>query len=699
VATVGRPLTYHKPKEKEIKLTIIMTKKTLKEYCNEIDVWDGWLNNYKKYVPNFIEETKTKVSWQDWDKGVFSEFFERSNDQCVSSLRQGYFTKEEQDRIKSNWNEIYPLLKIIVENQENPQWEVYKELKTKIRQYTTQDRKAATNRLVASLQPNLISTIVSEGDLGDLINKINTYTTSNISLEGDWFKRSYNVCKLFQQVLEPENSMDIITYPWQLLEHLREINSSLIEKQKGMESIIKLVQANKNLILTGAPGTGKTYKTAEIAVALIDGSNKLPNKRVDVMSRYKTLINEKQIAFTTFHQSLDYEEFIEGLKPEIDEDSGEMTYQVKNGIFKKICNKATSNPENLQLEKLVESIMDNAIKNATEYETTFHKIKFKIIDFSDEIIKIEHGTFNNPNWSAPKNPIVKINYSDLLQLLQQPKKILSKKEVATILKRKSKTTPDNYLIAINAILHDSVGQQNTTIQKNNSDEPKYYDFIRKAWSGEKLTDENKNYPIDKVVEFIKNDILFKKRENTNSQPHILIIDEINRGNISKIFGELITLLEKDKRIGEENEITVTLPYSQETFGVPSNLFIIGTMNTADRSIGHIDYAIRRRFSFLSLKSDRNVISSYDKYDNGTKEKAENLFDEIKDFISSNINADLDADDLMIGHSYFLCKTAEDLKMRLEFEIIPLIEEYEKDGIVMLEKSAMKTKFEEWKALL
>lgn len=129
----------------------------------------------------------------------FSEFFERSNDQCVSSLRQGYFTKEEQDRIKLNWNEIYVLLKIIAENQENPQWEVYKELKTKIRQYTSQDRKAATNRLVASLQPNLISTIVSEGDLGDLINKINTYTTSNISTEGDWFKRSYNVCNLFSK--------------------------------------------------------------------------------------------------------------------------------------------------------------------------------------------------------------------------------------------------------------------------------------------------------------------------------------------------------------------------------------------------------------------------------------------------------------------------------------------------------------------
>ncbi len=606
-----------------------MTKKTLKEYCNEIDIWDGWLNNYKKYVPNFIEEAKTKVSWQDWDKGVFSEFFERSNDQCVSSLRQGYFTKEEQDRIKLNWNEIYVLLKIIAENQENPQWEVYKELKTKIRQYTSQDRKAATNRLVASLQPNLISTIVSEEDLGDLINKINTYTTSNISTEGDWFKRSYNVCNLFQQVLEPENNMDIITYPWQLLEHLREINSSLIEKQKGMESILKLVQANKNLILTGAPGTGKTYKTAEIAVALIDGSNKLPNKRVDVMNRYKTLINEKQIAFTTFHQSLDYEEFIEGLKPELDDNTKEMTYQVKEGIFKEICERAKEKTSMASLNDAIEQFKESCSENIVK-------------------VKNKSGTEFSVTYRGGKTFRVRSDNSEA---------------------------------------------------EEGRDFPANIDAIKKMYQGNEAGIYNKTY-VWGILKYLRENysVTNYSVDNTDKK-YLLIIDEINRGNISKIFGELITLLEKDKRIGEENEITVTLPYSQETFGVPSNLFIIGTMNTADRSIGHIDYAIRRRFSFLSLKSDRNVISSYDKYDNGTKEKAENLFDEIKDFISSYINADLDAEDLMIGHSYFLCKTADDLKMRLEFEMIPLIEEYEKDGIIMLEKSAMKTKFEEWKALL
>jgi 5-methylcytosine-specific restriction protein B len=190
-----------------------------------------------------------------------------------------------------------------------------------------------------------------------------------------------------------------------------------------------------------------------------------------------------------------------------------------------------------------------------------------------------------------------------------------------------------------------------------------------------------------------------KKSTDNTQNYVLIIDEINRGNISKIFGELITLLEKDKRINEENEITVTLPYSQEKFGVPSNLYIIGTMNTADRSIGQIDYALRRRFAFVSLKSDKSVLENYDKYKDDAKNKAISLFDTIQTFIIEHINEDLDAEDLMIGHSYFLCETEDNLKQRLEYEILPLIKEYEKDGIIMVDKKDLNDKITEWTALL
>lgn len=404
--------------------------------------------------------------------------------------------------------------------------------------------------------------------------------------------------------------------------------TSFSSRQK-MKNIVKLLQAKQNLVLTGAPGTGKTYKTAEIAVALIDGTNNLPSNRVDLMKRYKELVIAKQIAFTTFHQSLDYEEFVEGLKPEVDVATKKMTYQNKDGIFKEICDsakeKASMDVLNLAIEKFKENCSENIVKVKTKSGSEFS------VAYRDGI------TF----------------------------RVRSDKSQAQI----------------------------------GDDFPASIDNIKKMYQGIEEGIYNKTY-VWGILEHLKKNYGVNNYTVDNSdKKYLLIIDEINRGNISKIFGELITLLEKDKRLGEENEIKVTLPYSQKTFGVPSNLFIIGTMNTADRSIGHIDYAIRRRFAFISLKSSKNVISNYNKYESEVKEKAEDLFDSIKEFLYNNINADLESDDLMIGHSYFLCKSLDDLKMRLDFEIIPLIQEYEKDGIIMPEKSEMKIKFEEWRALL
>jgi 5-methylcytosine-specific restriction protein B len=457
---------------------------------------------------------------------------------------------------------------------------------------------------------------------------------------------------------------------WQLTdeETIKCINTMIANEKKNVElsETLKMLKFNKNLILTGAPGTGKTYKTAEIAVALIDGSNKLPSNRSELMKRYKELIKTKQIVFTTFHQSLDYEEFVEGLKPDIaDDGTGKGTFTVKSGIFKAICVAAQKNLENSQktadvifkenlVKELFENFLDESVseKKEFDYDSTKQESgsnKFELIPHNDDNFFYADIKYNQ---SLKQQRIAK---EDMLSVLLNENKISKPTDISKLFNTRFKYQY-TFMFLILDTLRDKVKD---------------------------IMDKKKN-----------NDIEGKEKLKNI----ILIIDEINRGNISKIFGELITLLEKDKRIGEENEITVTLPYSQETFGVPSNFFIIGTMNTADRSIGHIDYAIRRRFAFLSLKSDRNVISSYDRYDNGVRAKAESLFDKIKDFIANNINSDLDADDLMIGHSYFLCKSADDLKMRLEFEIIPLIEEYEKDGIIMLDKSEMKTKFEEWKAL-
>ena len=180
----------------------------------------------------------------------------------------------------------------------------------------------------------------------------------------------------------------------------------------------------------------------------------------------------------------------------------------------------------------------------------------------------------------------------------------------------------------------------------------------------------------------------------NAPTHVLIIDEINRGNVSAIFGELITLLEKDKRKGNPEHIEVKLPYSGKDFSVPNNVYIIGTMNTADRSVEALDTALRRRFSFVEMQPDPKILSE-EKY---VKYKKVDL-SKLLETINKRIEVLIDKDH-QIGHSYFIgIQDLEDLKRTFKDKIIPLLEEYfygdfGKIGLVLGEKFIEQTKYEE-----
>jgi hypothetical protein len=156
---------------------------------------------------------------------------------------------------------------------------------------------------------------------------------------------------------------------------------------------------------------------------------------------------------------------------------------------------------------------------------------------------------------------------------------------------------------------------------------------------------------------------------SKAQPYYLIIDEINRGNVANIFGELITLIEKDKRLGEQQETIVNLPYSKDDFGVPANLILIGTMNTADRSIEALDSALRRRFTFIEKSPEPSLL-------NQPRYKLEEInLDAMLKAINNRIELLLDKDHL-VGHSYFMgIKTIEDLIATFQNKVIPLLEEY------------------------
>lgn len=369
----------------------------------------------------------------------------------------------------------------------------------------------------------------------------------------------------------------------------------------------KLLENSGQIILQGAPGCGKTYITTELAVYLCDGE--VPSTKEELKKRYKELQKEGRVEFTTFHQSLDYEEFVEGLKPDTDSlNDKEMRFVVKSGIFKRICQAASA--------------------------TTTSNLKEAYNSFAEDVVNYDDiYKINMPNGSMFG---VTINGKGNLSLY---------------------TGKDFKL--------------NGTLT---------YENIEKFFYGADLG-YWKCY-FKGIIDVLKKDYKLAAENKDANKPYVLVIDEINRANVSKVLGELITLLEKNKRLGEEDEFTVTLPYSGENFGVPDNLYIIGTMNTADRSLGYIDYAVRRRFAFMTIEAKSDVIREFYNGNGELMKKELLLFTSVSDLIKDNLNPDFDLNDIMVGHSYFLAKSDDDFELNLEYKIRPLLEEYLRDGIIV-----------------
>lgn len=443
---------------------------------------------------------------------------------------------------------------------------------------------------------------------------------------------------------------------------------------------IKLLKLNKNIILQGAPGTGKTYSTAEIALGVI-GEN-LQNHD-QVMERYEALQKEGQIFFTTFHQSMDYEDFIEGLKPEVVDGGKWVEYKVTDGIFKMACKKA-----------LVSRIKENSVLKKISSEAKVWKVSLA-------------GTGDNPiRFDCLKNGYIRIGWESYGNV-PDFNEIEDFKDGGKAILRAFQSEMQEGDLVFSCFSNreiDAIGvvTGDYEYRENVSDFPR---FRKVEWIVKNIREDiyqlNRNvvmtlstvYKLKISLEDALNLIhMCSKEEITSSdegKPVVLIIDEINRGNVSKIFGELITLLEKDKRIGGEHPLRVTLPYSGESFGVPSNVYIIGTMNTTDRSTGTLDYALRRRFSFVTLKADKDVIQN---------PKGRELFEDVERFVREFQTGEIELDDLMIGHSYFMAGNDEELKLKIEYEVIPLLKEYIKDGLLNCREKEMNAYFEAWRNL-
>ena len=472
-----------------------------------------------------------------------------------------------------------------------------------------------------------------------------------------------------------------------------------ITRIKMNNEITNILRIKKNIILQGAPGTGKTYNTAALALSICGET--IPEKHEDVMKRYDELQKEGRIGFCTFHQSMDYEDFVEGIKPKTVNE--QVTYEIEPGIFKTMC----ENAKNITTERKSDKIdfsktrvfkMSLGEKGKDDAEIFDYCLENNVVglgwggdkDFS-QCKKREDFKALDDTWGAFAMEIFKqwMQIGDVILISDGTKSL---KAIARIVGdyefhkdapidmcqfRKVEWLYTGDLIPISKLYDKNLSQQSI------------YGFYYSNKFGK--PDFNGTIKVD-----IINDIITGKVDDETPQNYVLIIDEINRGNVSKIFGELITLIEADKRIGGDHPIKVTLPYSKESFGVPSNLYIIGTMNTTDRSVGNIDYAVRRRFAFVTLKADRQILVG--KY--GEESKQVKLFDSVFIFLDDDKkHPDMDIDDLMVGHSYFMADDDNKLRMKLEYEIIPLIQEYSKDGIINVKKDELKKAFDDWKAAI
>ncbi|WPO92432.1 AAA family ATPase [Chryseobacterium sp. HR92] len=603
---------------------------TFTELIDKIEVWEPWQGKYNRFVPQFVAEASTGKNWKDWDQDIFNEFFMRSVGQCVSSLKRGYFTNEEKDLIKQNWHLLSPLLQNIALSQQEPLFEDYHKIKNLIRTYTTNNNKAATNRLIAALQPELLCTVVNEDKLRSLIYLLNKNVEDfEMELTYDWFQDSYNLLHIFKEKLH-KSVYEIVTLPWQVYDYFQEQNTLSSTEQNDMsenklDQQIQILKYKKQIILQGPPGTGKTRMAKELAVQLLGLNNA------------KELKDNPQFKLIQLHPSYAYEDFVRGI---VAESKGErIEYKNVNktlGLFTEEALRNYKASTDISSESNIEIWIDTKFE---EFKTNIEaKLPEEEVVLSGDIkiYDVTNSYFKyGKSWQTPGY----LKFSEFKKLVKAI--ILDEFELSNKQLDKDKFIHAHYRYT-------------------------YYNALLRIFFDE-YQYQGESYP--------------EKLQN-----YVLVIDEINRANLSSVLGELIYALEyRGEAVNSMYEVEDSILSDKNHLILPPNLYIIGTMNTADRSVGHIDYAIRRRFAFIDVLPEPLEDDEHIHFNNEGFEKVSDLFK------NGNVSGEFEAKDVQLGHSYFIAKN-EDIRadqtkeeiftMKMNYEVVPILLEYVKDGVLI-----------------
>jgi 5-methylcytosine-specific restriction enzyme B len=433
-----------------------------------------------------------------------------------------------------------------------------------------------------------------------------------------------------------------------------------------------------NRILFGPPGTGKTFRTVNEALAILDPSflDEHAGKRTELKARFDELVDARRIRFVTFHQSFSYEDFVEGIRA--DSEGGQLQYRVEPGVFRGLCEDAGGSArvaEDMGVRdgaRIWKISIDGTTTPSPTREYCF-----------------QHGQARI-GWSA-------VGDLHAERLAENPNFMeLGSNDRSTLHAFSREIEPGDVLLCIGSETSVQAigvvqGEYDYEQQPPSGVRNDYVNTLPVKWLAKGLSldirpiNEGRQFTLKTVYEiarfgwpelseYLDSESVTLAGTTTPARsqklPYVLIIDEINRGNISRIFGELITLIEPSKRKGALEALEVVLPYSKKRFGVPSNVHLIGTMNTADRSLAGLDVALRRRFEFVEVMPDPSVLAGV------TVEGVP--IDRLLTIMNQRIEV-LMGRDYMLGHAYFLDLKAEPtidiLATIFREKVLPLLQEY------------------------
>src|SRR5690554_3542575 len=441
-----------------------------------------------------------------------------------------------------------------------------------------------------------------------------------------------------------------------------------------------VMRSSLNQILYGPPGTGKTYNTINQALSILapdvlaQNSGDDPDSRRRLKTEFDRFVSAERVRFVTFHQSFSYEDFVEGLRADSDTETGQVKYSVESGVFKRICDDARTRPAsdlgvraNPAIWKI--SIAGTGASPTKSYCLANGEARIGWGETGDLRGDFEQNPYYQALGGGDKGTLSyfaeQMVVGDILLCIHSAEQIGSIGVVTSDYRYEEQVPVGvigdyQHVRSVRWLYRDI----NLSILPLN-DERQFtlktvYAMSRFTWADLlSYLQQQGVKPVESVTV-----------AGADSEPYVLIIDEINRGNVSRIFGELITLIEESKREGADEALSVKLPYSKKPFSVPKNVYLIGTMNTADRSLAGLDIALRRRFVFREMPPQPELLD-------GVMVEGVNIR-RLLEVMNERIEALLDRDHCL-GHAYFMPLKTDRSLARLELifrnQILPLLQEY------------------------